>query len=60
MVRESFATAAKYHLLADFHGTYKPTGLARTYPNFITQEGVLGNEYNKLAKASSRRCTRSI
>jgi len=41
-------TAAKYHLLVDFHGTYKPTGLARTYPNFITQEGVLGNEYNKL------------
>jgi alpha-glucosidase len=22
--------------------------MARTYPNFITQEGVLGNEYNKL------------
>jgi alpha-glucosidase len=42
------AAAAKYHLLVDFHGTYKPTGLARTYPNFITQEGVLGNEYNKL------------
>ena len=42
------STAAKYHLLIDFHGTYKPTGLARTYPNFITQEGVLGNEYNKL------------
>ncbi len=41
-------TAAKYHLLINFHGTYKPTGLARTYPNFITQEGVLGNEYNKL------------
>lgn len=44
------ATAAKYHLLVDFHGTYKPTGLARTYPNFITQEGVLGNEYNKFGQ----------
>jgi alpha-glucosidase len=42
------ATAAKHHLIVDFHGTYKPTGMARTYPNFITQEGVLGNEYNKL------------
>jgi alpha-glucosidase len=42
------ATAAKYRLMIDFHGTYKPTGMARTYPNFITQEGVLGNEYNKL------------
>ena len=48
------ATAAKLHLLIDFHGTYKPTGLARTYPNFITQEGVLGNEYNKLG---GNRCT---
>jgi alpha-glucosidase len=41
------ATAAKYHLLINFHGAPKPTGLARTYPNYITQEGVLGNEYNK-------------
>jgi alpha-glucosidase len=44
------ATAAKYHLLINFHGAYKPTGLARTYPNFITQEGVLGNEYNKFGE----------
>ena len=41
------ATAAKYHLLINFHGAAKPTGLARTYPNYITQEGVLGNENNK-------------
>jgi len=40
--------AARHHLMVDFHGAYKPTGLARTYPNFITQEGVMGNEYNKL------------
>jgi alpha-glucosidase len=46
--KEVVATAAKVHLLIDFHGTYVPTGLARTYPNFITQEGVLGNEYYKL------------
>jgi alpha-glucosidase len=44
--------AAIYHLLIDFHGTYKPAGMARTYPNFITQEGVLGNEYNKLGRSS--------
>jgi alpha-glucosidase len=48
------ATAAKYHLLIDFHGTYKPTGLARTYPNFITQDDVLGNEYNKLGGSKVR------
>jgi alpha-glucosidase len=39
--------AAEHHLVVDFHGAYKPTGLRRTYPNYITQEGVLGNEYNK-------------
>ncbi|HEX8119069.1 MAG TPA: glycoside hydrolase family 97 catalytic domain-containing protein, partial [Pyrinomonadaceae bacterium] len=40
-------TAARHHLLVDLHGAYKPTGLARTYPNYVTQEGVLGAEYNK-------------
>jgi alpha-glucosidase len=40
-------TAARHHLLVDLHGAYKPTGLARTYPNYITQEGVMGAEYNK-------------
>jgi alpha-glucosidase len=39
--------AAEHHLTVDFHGAFKPTGLRRTYPNYITQEGVLGNEYNK-------------
>jgi len=42
------AAASRHHLLVDLHGAYKPTGLARTWPNFITQEGVLGNEYNKI------------
>lgn len=40
-------TAAKYQLMVDFHGAYKPTGWRRTYPNLVTREGVLGNEYNK-------------
>lgn len=42
------AAAARHHLLVDLHGAYKPTGLARTWPNYITQEGVLGNEYHKI------------
>lgn len=37
-------TAAKYHLLIDFHGAYKPTGLNRTYPNVLNFEGVYGLE----------------
>jgi len=39
--------AAQHHLMVDFHGAYKPTGFRRTYPNLVTREGVLGNEYNK-------------
>ena len=37
-------TAAKYHLLIDFHGAYKPTGLNRTFPNVLNFEGVYGLE----------------
>jgi alpha-glucosidase len=40
-------TAARHHLVVDFHGAYVPDGLSRTWPNLITREGVLGNEYNK-------------
>lgn len=41
------STAAKHKLLVDLHGAYHPTGLIRTYPHYLTQEGVLGAEYNK-------------
>jgi len=40
--------AAAYHLMVFFHGAYKPTGTQRTYPHLLTQEGVLGNEQNKV------------
>ena len=40
-------TAAKYHLVVDFHGAYVPDGFSRTFPNLLTREGILGNEYNK-------------
>lgn len=39
--------AAKYKMLLDFHGSYKPTGLQRTYPNAINFEGVHGLETSK-------------
>lgn len=39
--------AAAHHLMVNFHGAFKPTGMNRTYPNQITREGVLGNEYNR-------------
>jgi len=42
------AATAKRHLLLDLHGAYVPAGLQRTYPNFITQEGVMGAEWSKM------------
>ena len=41
--------AAEHHLLVDFHGNYKPSGLRRSYPNVLTREGVRGLEHNKWA-----------
>ncbi len=39
--------AAKYKLVLDIHGTFKPAGLNRTYPNVLNFEGVCGMEFNK-------------
>lgn len=39
--------AAKYKLVLDYHGFYKPTGLNRTYPNIINFEAVFGMEEMK-------------
>ncbi|MFC1564965.1 glycoside hydrolase family 97 protein [candidate division KSB1 bacterium] len=39
--------AAKRHLIVDFHGSYKPSGLRRAYPNVLTREGVRGLEQSK-------------
>ncbi len=39
--------AADYKMLVDFHGSYKPSGLRRAYPNVISREGVRGLEQHK-------------
>lgn len=44
--RKVIETAAKYHIMIDNHEPVKGTGLQRTYPNFMTQEGGRGQEYN--------------
>jgi alpha-glucosidase len=36
--------AARHHLMVDVHDEYRPTGYSRTYPNFMTQEGIRGDE----------------
>lgn len=45
--------AADNHLMVDFHGAYKPDGIIRTWPNMITREGVMGNEYYKFSDKMS-------
>ena len=44
---EILEKAAQHHLHIQFHGSYKPTGLNRTYPNEFTREGTLNYEANK-------------
>ncbi|MCI0335133.1 MAG: glycoside hydrolase family 97 protein [Planctomycetes bacterium] len=39
--------AAKHKLHIQFHGSYKPTGEQRTFPNLFNREGVLNLEYLK-------------
>lgn len=36
--------AQKLHLLVNFHGCTKPSGLDRTWQNLLSMEGVFGNE----------------
>lgn len=49
---EAARIAAGHKLLIDFHGTYKPTGLQRTYPNVVNFEGVFGLEQMKWSDES--------
>ncbi len=39
---------AEYRLMVNFHGSNKPTGEARTWPNELTREAVRGMEASKL------------
>ncbi|MBP1676156.1 MAG: Retaining alpha-galactosidase precursor [Bacteroidetes bacterium] len=52
--------AAKYKLLVDFHGTYKPTGLQRTFPNVINFEAVHGLEQMKWSDTSVDQVTYDV
>ena len=55
-------SAAKHHLLVNFHGATVPRGWQRTYPNLMSTEGVYGAEwYNNVPtftdKAASHNTT---
>ena len=58
--RRAAETAARYHMMVDFHGTYKPAGLHRTYPNVINYEGVHGLETMKWSSASVDQVTYDV
>ena len=47
--RRAAEMCAKYKLLVDFHGAFKPAGFTRTYPNVLNFEGVFGLEQMKWA-----------
>jgi len=44
--RKVLECAARHHIMIDNHEPVMPTGLQRTLPNLMTQEGVRGQEYN--------------
>lgn len=43
-LHQAVAKCAEYELMVDIHDEYRPTGLSRTLPNLLTQEGIRGNE----------------
>ena len=43
-LHEAVRKAARHKLMVDAHDEYRPTGYSRTYPNFMTQEGIGGDE----------------
>jgi len=43
-MHEAIAKTAEHKLMVDVHDEYRPTGWSRTYPNFMTQEGIAGDE----------------
>jgi alpha-glucosidase len=43
-MHEAIKKAAGYKMVVDVHDEYRPTGFSRTYPNFLTQEGIRGDE----------------
>ncbi|MEQ1798459.1 MAG: glycoside hydrolase family 97 protein [Lacibacter sp.] len=44
--------AAKHHVMIDIHEPVRPTGLHRTWPNFVASEAGRGNEFNAFAEGS--------
>ena len=48
--RRVMEAAAAHHVAIDNHEPVMPTGLQRTFPNLMTQEGIRGQEWNAWAQ----------
>jgi alpha-glucosidase len=48
---------AEHHLLVNFHGSNKPTGECRTWPNELVREAVKGMEASKLTNRARHDAT---
>lgn len=46
------AKAADHHVMVDAHEPARPTGLHRTYPNWMACEAARGNEYNAFSNGN--------
>jgi alpha-glucosidase len=44
IVNEAARICATNHIMLDVHDEFRPSGYTRTYPNFMTAEGVAGDE----------------
>ena len=44
---------AENHIMIDVHEPMRPTGLQRTYPNWLACEAARGNEYNAFADGNA-------
>ena len=47
------AKAASYQVMVDAHEPVRPTGLQRTYPNWMASEAARGNEYNAFSNGNA-------
>ncbi len=55
VMRNVAEIGAKYKLMVYYHGCINPCGETRTYPNIMTSEAVLGEEFRKWSTSPSPR-----
>lgn len=54
LYQDSLRDAAEFQLLVNIHGSNKPTGEARSWPNELAREGIRGLEYRGSQAAWAR------